>query len=131
MAGLSLPQDLEPYVDGYGELHSPGAYCLCLSRPVDLQDRWERHYDMKPPYWDELVNSEKCVYVGGTSDLLSRLEDHRDGEVRQTALTQVCGIEKLQTVWVADSRGEAVNLREPQLARLLSEEHPEWFVHQR
>lgn len=126
---LELPSDLYPYTGG--DHHQPGAYALELQRPIDLRERWQQHYDEEPDYWNRLVNSDTVYYVGGTSDLLSRLEDHRDGEVRQTVLTRVCDVAGLQTAWPADNPSKAFELVEPRLARLLQQERPKAYVHTR
>lgn len=128
---LSLPEDLEPYVDDYDDLHSPGAYALELVRPVNLEEQWHRHNDEKPPYWRELTQGDRVFYVGGTGDLISRLEDHRNGDVRTTVLTEVCEIHGLQTVWVGESYEHATEILEPQLHRMLQEEYAGSYVHQR
>lgn len=128
---LSLPEDLEPYVDDYDDLHSSGAYALELQRPVDLRERWQQHYDTEPDYWTRLVNADTVYYVGGTSDLLSRLEDHRDGEVRQTVLTRVCDIRRLHVAWVSSDAETATEIDEPRLARWLQESRPRSYCHTR
>jgi hypothetical protein len=129
--GLELPADLEPYTNGLEDAHAPGAYCLLLSKPQDLEERWHQHNDTKPPYWDQLVDAPTVAYVGGTGDLLSRLEDHRNGDVRTTTLTEVCGIEKLHTAWVDSEATHAREILEPRVAGMLRREYPRWFVHQR
>lgn len=126
---LSLPEDLEPYLQEYSDKNGPGAYAIELERPTDLPSAWDREFETRPPYWSDLVAGSKCLYVGGTTDLLSRLEDHRDGEVRLTALTRVCEIRGLHTAWVCDSEDEAWKV-ERALARMLQRTRPEWFTHQ-
>jgi len=130
---LSLPEDAEPFLrsdDDFSQLHAGAAYALTLSKPADLTAEWDRHFDERPDYWDQLDDAERVVYVGGSKDLLARLEDHRDGEVRQTALTTVCEIGELRNVWWADS-GDPF-LVETQLADLLAQElPPTTYVHQR
>lgn len=128
---LELPADAEPYVNDYDDLHNPAAYALKLGRPVDLQEAWNQHYDTHPDYWDRLVSAESVFYVGASSNLLSRLEDHRDGDVRSTVLTEVCEVVGLQTVWPAENKIEAFELAEPRLARWLQQERPRAYVHQR
>lgn len=137
MMALSLPEDLEPYVADYDALHASGAYALELLRPVDLRDAWQQHYDTQPEYWCELVNAETVFYVGGTGDLLSRLEDHRDNDradrdsKRSTVLTQVCDVADLQTAWVGDDYDHATEILEPRLARWLQESRPDSYCHYR
>jgi predicted GIY-YIG superfamily endonuclease len=101
-----------------------------LSKPDDLAAAWDREYDHRPGYWDELVACANVAYVGAAKDILGRLEDHRDGEVRQTALTKVCAIEGLRNIWWFDSADVAFE-RESKLAMLMANHKPSWYVHQR
>lgn len=134
---LELPSDLTPYTNGHDNLHAPGAYALQLGRPVDLADRWPQHYDEEPDYWGKLIEADRVVYVGGTSDLLSRLEDHRNNDdpekdsKRGTVLTRVCDVVGLQTAWVTEDATKATEIIEPRLARLLQQAYPSWYVHTR
>lgn len=133
---LSLPEDLEPYIEEYDQLHSEGAYALELSRPVNLEAVWHRHNETKPPYWDRLVNASEIYYVGASGDLLARLEDHRDNDdsrrksKRDTALTKVCSVRGLHTAWPTDSVEKAYEL-ERDIARTLSRTRPDDYIHQR
>ena len=126
---LCLPEELSPHTDG--DNSQPGAYALKLGRPLDLESAWEQHYDERPPYWDQLMNADTVYYVGGTGNLLSRLEDHRDGDHRQTVLTRVCDVVGLQTAWPADTPEDAFELVEPRLARYLQQTRPSSYVHTR
>jgi hypothetical protein len=126
---LRLPSDLEPWVDDFDEMHDAGAYALVLSRPPDVRDVWDRHFETRPDWFATFRDAETVAYVGGSSDLLSRLEDHRDGEVRTTVLTEVCEIERLQSVWFAGD--EPFEVTEANLAAALRETRPSWYVHQR
>jgi len=130
---LSLPEDIEPFLrsdDAFSQIHAGAAYALVLSKPDDLEAEWDRHFETRPEYWDQLVDAETVIYVGGSKDLLGRLEDHHEGDVRVTVLTEICEIDRLRNVWWADDRGPF--LVEPQLADLLRHELPtETYVHQR
>ena len=130
---LTLPADAEPFIPEGGDLSdlsSAGVYCLTLERPDDLAAAWDREFDHRPGYWDELVHATTVAYVGAAKDVLGRLEDHRDGEVRQTALTKVCAIEGLRNIWWFDS-AEVAFERESKLAMWLQNSRPSWYVHQR
>jgi len=126
---LSLPADLEIFGDP-DEWHQPAVYCLSLTKPDDLGDEWDRRFDVRPPWFDELTAAREVYYVGATGDCLSRLEDHRDGEVRTTVLTEVCEIDALRNVWWFQSKDRAFQ-RESKLAILLQNEYPEAYVHSR
>jgi len=105
-------------------------YCLTLDRPDDLAAAWDREYDHRPAYWDELEHCTRVAYIGGAQDVLSRLEEHRDKAVRQTALTTVCEIDALRNIWWFDS-SEVAFERESRIAMLMQNHKPSWYVHQR
>ncbi|AFH22472.1 hypothetical protein OSG_eHP27_00100 [environmental Halophage eHP-27] len=125
---LELPADVEVFGD-YEQFHDPAVYCLILERPDDVADRWDRRFDHRPDWWDEFVSAEACWYVGAAKDCLSRLEDHRDGDVRTTVLTEVCDIDSLRNVWWMDSADEAFT-RESGIAVMMRNEYPDVFVRQ-
>lgn len=130
---LSLPADVEPHLGTDADLsdfHRPGVYALRLSRPDDVADAWDREFDSRPAWFDRFAGASGVVYVGGAADVLARLEDHRDGEVRTTVLTRVCEIESLRNVWWFSDTDEAFT-RESKLAIMLQNEYPDLFVHQR
>ena len=127
---LSLPADLEAHADGFDQMRGPGVYALTLDRPDDLTTAWKNAYDVQPDWFDRLCYASRAVYVGAASDVLARLENHRDGDVRQAALLRVCSIDSLYTVWWHGSADEAFE-RESRHALTLQSENPEWYVHQR
>lgn len=129
---LSLPADAEPFIPNNGDLsslHNPGCYALTLTRPRDLAHEWDQVFDHRPPYWDDLLTADNVVYVGASADVLSRLEDHRDSEVRLTVLTEVCDIHSLRNIWWYSSAEEAFE-RESGLALMLQNHKPSYYVHQ-
>ena len=132
---ISVPEDAEAFLrsgDAFDDLHNAAAYALELSKPADLEAQWDDRYSEypRPDYFDELVAAESVVYVGGTSDLLSRLEDHSEKNHRVSILTELCEIERIRTVWWVDS-GDPM-LEEVQLADMLTAElPPTTYVHQR
>jgi len=130
---LQLPADAEPHIpadESITYLRNPGVYCLTLSKPDDLAAAWDREFDHRPDYWDDLTHCTQVAYVGAAKDVLSRLEEHRDGKVRQTALTTVCEIDALRNIWWFDS-SEVAFERESRIAMLMQNHKPSWYVHQR
>lgn len=129
---LELPADIEPHLGRFvdHEWSDPAVYCLTLTRPDDLEDAWDRVFDTRPPYFEDLQQCSTAVYIGATNDLLSRLEDHRDGEVRVTALTEICEIDELRNIWWFDSTDRAFE-REHGIAITMQNEYPEYYVHSR
>jgi predicted GIY-YIG superfamily endonuclease len=125
---LKLPADVEPFAEDYDQLTNPAVYALILDRPDDLGAQWDRHFDVRPPWFETFRDAETCVYVGAASNVLARLEDHRDGNVRQAALLQVCAIDRLHTVWFFADEDRAFE-RESGIATMLANERPHWYVH--
>ena len=125
---LTLPSDLEPFVDSIDEIHREGAYALVLERPDDFGSAWDDRHDRRPGWFDAARTADTLCYVGGASDVLARLEDHRDGDVRTTVLTEVCDFDRLHTVWWADDDPYVVV--EFRLAKMLMNERPRWYVRQ-
>lgn len=130
---LELPQDAEKFIPEGGDLsdlHGPGCYALRLDRPDDLASAWDREFDTRPDYFAELRDADTCLYVGASGDVLRRLEEHRDGEVRVGVLQRVCEIDSLRNIWWADDKEEAFQ-EESRLAIMLSNQYPDAYVHSR
>jgi len=126
---LSLPADLEPH-GGPDKWHNPAVYALRVSRPDDPAAAWDRQYDNRPPWWDEFIAADHVIYVGATGDCLSRLEDHRDGEVRQASLLKICEIDSLRNVWWYDNPTRAFE-RESGIALMMQHEYANLYIHSR
>lgn len=128
---LSLPEDLEPYLEnGFDQCHSAGVYALDLKRPDDLAEAWDREFETRPDYWAPLTDSSEVIYVGATADVLSRLEEHRDGNVRRAALVSVCEITDIRGVWWFDAVDRAFE-REHGIAMSINNAVPSAYVHAR
>ena len=131
---LSLPEDAEVFIprDGdFDDLHGAGVYVLTLTKPDDLEAAWDAEFDSRPDYFDQLEDCEQCWYVGESGDVLSRLEDHRDGDVRVSVLMQVCEINTLRNIFWCDSKEEA-KTEESKIAIMLQNEYgPSVYVHSR
>jgi len=127
---LSLPADLEPFAPDFDAMHQPGVYALDLSRPDDPAAAWDRHYDSRPAWWPPFVDASQVVYVGASADVLSRLEDHRNGEVRRASLIRVCDVTDVRGVWWYDSAQAAFD-REHGIALSIQNAQPTAFVYSR
>jgi len=127
---LTLPEDIEPHLPEGVEWSDPGVYALYLKKPDNVREQWEQEFDHTPDYVDMLESKPTTVYVGAASNVMSRLEDHRDGQVRKVALLRVCDIEGLRNVWWFDSPEEAFEQEWP-LATLMQQECDDYYVHQR
>ena len=133
---LSLPEDVEPHLGTDADLsdaRNPGCYALRLTKPDDLASAWDRQFDTRPEWFDAFAEKPACVYVGSARDVLRRLEEHRDGEVRTTVLTELCEIESLRNLWLlpASTERHQREFEERKVARLMRREYPETYVHQR
>jgi predicted GIY-YIG superfamily endonuclease len=107
MSGLSLPAELEPHADDYSDINGPGVYMLELTKPDDIASEWDREFDHRPEWFEQLTDASRVLYVGASKRVLSRLEDHRDGQVRLTVLTRVCDVSSVENVWFYDSAEKA------------------------
>ena len=126
---LELPADVEVF-GGPDKWHDPAVYCLVLERPDDVADVWDRQFDHRAPWFEEFRDASAVWYVGAAADCLSRLEDHRDGEVRTTVLTEVCAIDSLRNVWWFEDADRAFE-RESGIAVELQNHYPSVYVHSR
>jgi len=130
---LSLPEDAEIFIPNGGtldDLHQSGVYCLRLTKPDDLATAWDREFDSRPSYFEQLQESSEVWYVGESGDVLSRLEDHRDGKVRVAALMRVCEIDSLRNIWWTKDKDEA-EIEESKLRMMLQNEYGNVYVHSR
>jgi hypothetical protein len=125
---LELPAAIEPHVGA--AYQQPAVYALELSTPSDFEARLARYYDHEPPWLSRAEAATRIIYVGASKRLLSRLEDHVDGDVRTVGLVGACEIDGLYDVWVFDDADRAFE-RESGIAIDLQTDHPEWFVHSR
>lgn len=71
--------------------HGSGVYALRLADPPDdpraVHARWTEHFDVAPQYIvDGLADAGRLAYVGASSDVYSRLQDHANADVRRTAV---------------------------------------------
>jgi hypothetical protein len=129
---LSLPADAEPFLPtdaDLSHLSTAGVYALRLSRPADLAAAWDRTFEHRPEYFAPLRDAAAVVYVGAAQNVLGRLTDHADGDVRQAALLEVCTIDELRNIWWCEA--ERRFIVESQTATMLQHERPGWYIHQR
>jgi len=126
---LSLPENLETF-GGFQLFHTPAVYALVLDRPDDVGQAWDREFDTRPDWFEEFRDAREVWYVGATNDCLSRLEGHRDGEVRVGVLQRICEVESLRNVWWFDTTDRAFE-RESGIAVAMQNEYPDVFIHQR
>jgi len=128
MMGLELPADLEAFADDYDQLTSAAVYALDCEIP-DLSTAWDRHYDVRPEWFDAADEKPNHIYVGAAKNVLQRLEEHRDGEIRKASLPRVADDVSLRNVWWYDDADRAFE-RESNVAIRLRIHLPETFVHQ-
>lgn len=126
---LHLPADLETHVNP-DRWHDPGVYALVLAVPDNVGALWDRRFDTRPEWFDRFASASAVYYVGATGDLLSRLEDHRDGDVRQATVLKVSEIDRLRNVWPFDDVDRAFQW-ESKLALWLDRYYDHAYVHQR
>lgn len=129
---LELPADIEPHlgVNNDRDWTDPAVYALTLEKPDLIGSVWDDNFDTRPSYFEDLRECDQVVYVGATGNLIARLEDHRDGHVRQAALMQVCEIDSLRNVWWFDDASRAFE-QESGLAIAMQNNYPDYYVHSR
>ena len=130
---LELPGDIEPHMMtdmAFERIRGAAVYCLELDPPDNIYEAWDQHFENRAPYLDEIDDAAGVRYVGAANDLLRRLNDHNDGEVRKSALLRVCDIASLHSVWWFDSADEAFE-RESKIATIMQNNRPELYIHSR
>ena len=124
---LTLPSDLEKFTDDYT---ASGIYALDIQKPDNLEVEWDRRFEHRAAWFEEFAAAEHVVYVGAAKNLLSRLEDHRDGQVRQAILPSLAVDMTLRNVWLRPDMDTAMQ-DESRIAIRLRNHLPEtYFVRQ-
>jgi hypothetical protein len=130
---LELPADAEPFLleeHNFKRLRGAAVYCLTLTRPDDLPEAWDAAFEERPPYFEDLQTADGVVYIGAAKDLLARLSDHKDGDVRLTVLTEVCEIDGIRNIWWIQDPSRRF-IEESKLATMLQNERPDLYIHSR
>jgi predicted GIY-YIG superfamily endonuclease len=128
---LELPRDLEAFADGYDQLSGPAVYALDIDRPDNLGEVWDELFDTRPAYFERLRDAGACVYVGASGNVLARLEDHRDGNVRKAVLPSIATDVSLRNVWFKKSKQQAFEHESRIGIRLRNHLENDVFVHWR
>jgi hypothetical protein len=128
-----LSEALAPHVDADAESSDPGCYALAIAVPDEGHDeharRWlEAGYGTVPPYLPQIVECEEVVYVGRSSNVRVRLEEHLAGRVRTASLPSVYDVKGIVGVrWGANDDHHERNYRDDLAAEL----GPNAYVHAR
>ena len=128
---LQLPACIEPHMMtdmAFERIRGAAVYVLELDPPDDIYTAWDEHFENRAPYLDEIDECAEVLYVGAANDLLRRLNDHNDGEVRKAALLRVCEIESLHSVYWFDDPDIAFE-RESAIATVIQNERGNAYVH--
>lgn len=126
---LSLPADLEPYLtDGFEQMRQPAVYVLDLERPDNLAEKWDDRFETRPEWFPEFRDSSAVIYVGATSDVLRRLEEHRDGNVRRAVLCEICDVSGIRAIHWFQSQDRAFE-RESGIAISIQNANPSKYIH--
>ena len=123
-------EEVEAFAASFEQSRGPAIYALDLSKPDDLAAAWDKTFDSRPAYWDELQQARSVVYVGAAKNVMGRLEDHRDKEVRVGVLQRVCEIDGVRNVWFCDSADQAFERESGKAIELRNWLAPEIYVHQ-
>jgi len=101
---LSLPSDLEPYTTDY---RTAAVYALDVTMPDDLAYQWDLRFEHRAEWFDQLQAAGNVIYVGAAKNLIGRLEDHRDGQVRKAVLPSLATEIDLRNVWPKSDADDA------------------------
>ena len=128
-----LSEALAEHVPDDGHATDPGVYALDIAVPDEGHESHARRwltsgYGTVPPFLPQLVACDKAVYVGRSSNVRARLEDHLEGRVRTASLPSVYEIRGIDSVeW-----GENSDTAERQYADELAVQYgPDVYVHSR
>jgi len=101
---LSLPADIEPYTTDFVQ---PAIYGLDITLPENLAEEWDRRFEKRAEWFEDMAKADTVVYVGATANLISRLEEHRDSTVRKAILPSLAVDMSLRNVWPRDTPDSA------------------------
>jgi len=124
---LSLPSDLEPYTTDY---RTAAVYALDVTMPDDLAYEWDRRFEHRAEWFDQLQAAGNEIYVGAAKNLIGRLEDHRDGQVRKAVLPSLATEIDLRNVWPKDHADDAFRDESAVAIRLRNHLPADVFVRQ-
>jgi len=125
--GLTLPSDLEPYTTDY---RTAAVYALDVTMPDDLAYQWDLRFEHRAEWFDQLQAADSVIYVGAAKNLIGRLEDHRDGQVRTAVLPSLATDKTLRNVWPKDSADDAFREESQVAIRLRNHLPADVFVRQ-
>lgn len=92
---------LRQFVNDLSDAHTPGVYCLRLSKPPDLRAAWDDAYDAMHPEIDAMQSADRLYYVGAAKNVFERIEAHRDGE-QSAAVMEAAPPHSVAQVWFYD-----------------------------
>jgi predicted GIY-YIG superfamily endonuclease len=125
--------EMNEYIDTIEEAHQPGVYVLELSTPNsknhELYHRlWLDSHSGLHPELEQIIESDRLLYVGEANDVLSRLEDHLDNPNRSTTLGSTFPIHSIVDVDFYNTKTKAEE-HERDKADQLRQNNPNWHIH--
>jgi len=99
-----LSEALAPHVPTAGSASDPGCYALNIETPAGGHETharvWlESGYEETPPYLQQIADASRVIYVGRSSNVRQRIQEHLDGDTRKATLPSVyevfgiCGVQ--------------------------------------
>jgi len=125
---------LAPHVPDDHSNNDPGCYALVVDLPADreaVEAAWLKWYDSLPEYVDQLVEADRAIYVGATGGVRDRINDHREGKVRQATLPHVFGLVDIYGAWFHDSSEDAFDAEYNRAASIRRAFGTNVYIHQR
>lgn len=114
------------------EVTEPGVFAVEINVPdaskEHLQRDWLQYYETLPPYFTQLVDCSRHIYVGAGGNVRSELDDTLNKRKRKASLPYVFGVEALLDAWWYDSEQDAEEARYNHAAMIDKETVDETYV---
>jgi len=125
---------LSAFVPDQRSNNDPGVYALVVQLPDSreaVEAAWSESYDTLPDYVDRLVEADRAIYVGATGGVRDRINDHREGKVRQATLPHIFGVVDIYGAWYHDSTEAAFEAEYNRTGRIRRSFGADVYVHSR
>lgn len=127
---------IEPFIESLDEAHQRGVYVLRLSYPTGGREThnrlWLQDHDDVPNYLDAIIESNGILYVGSSSDVLNRLNQHLNDDLnRSTTISDTYPIHSVVNVDFYPDEDVDITHKEQQKTDALNDERSGMYIHSR